>query len=336
MDFPVAEPIARYLAEAVRDARPGLPGESDARPSLPTVFAKRMLERFGWHDRSHSASLVLTDVVQGIYLALQTLSEPGDGVVRTDAGVPAVPRRDRDELGRRRIVNELVRGPRGYEIDFDDAAREAATRGTRILLLCNPQNPTGRVFTRAELERLARARDRARPARDLRRDPRRARLSRATATSRSRRSAPRSRRARSRSPRRPRRFNIAGLRCAVAVFGSDELLRRFKSLPSPRARRARHASGSRATRDRLDALPAVARRRDGLPRRQPPLPRRVRARAAARHRAPFRRGDLSRLARLPRARRSPAGAVRLLPRARARRALATAAGSAPAGTASCA
>jgi cystathionine beta-lyase len=41
-----------------------------------------------------------------------------------------------------------------YEIDFD-AVERAITPGTKAFLLCNPQNPAGRVFTRAELTRLA-------------------------------------------------------------------------------------------------------------------------------------------------------------------------------------
>jgi cysteine-S-conjugate beta-lyase len=41
-----------------------------------------------------------------------------------------------------------------WEIDFD-ALRKAVSRRTRILILCNPHNPVGKVFTREELEKLA-------------------------------------------------------------------------------------------------------------------------------------------------------------------------------------
>jgi cystathionine beta-lyase len=41
-----------------------------------------------------------------------------------------------------------------YEIDFD-AFEAAITERTRVLLLCNPHNPSGRTFTRAELMRIA-------------------------------------------------------------------------------------------------------------------------------------------------------------------------------------
>ncbi|MGH9887979.1 MAG: MalY/PatB family protein, partial [bacterium] len=79
MDFPVADPIARYLAEAVRSNDLGYP-VNPTPSSLPTVFAKRAFERQGWAVDPHRV-LVITDVVQGIYLGIHTLSQPGDGVV---------------------------------------------------------------------------------------------------------------------------------------------------------------------------------------------------------------------------------------------------------------
>jgi len=227
MDFPVAEPISRYLAEAVRSNDLGYP-VNPTPSSLPTVFAKRALERYGWQVDPHRV-LVITDVVQGIYLGLYTLSQPGDGVVVQTPVYPwflsAV-----SEIGRTRVVNELVQGPRGYEIDFDDLRARIDAR-TRILLLCNPQNPTGRVFTKAELERLAEIaieRDlivisdevhgdlafpghRYIPIATLGPEIEARTLTLTSAT---------------------KAFNMAGLRCGVAVFGSDELKARFQTLPS--------------------------------------------------------------------------------------------------------
>lgn len=42
-----------------------------------------------------------------------------------------------------------------YSIDFEDLERRAADPEAKVLLLCNPHNPSGRVWTRAELERVA-------------------------------------------------------------------------------------------------------------------------------------------------------------------------------------
>jgi len=227
MDFPVAEPIARHLAEAVRLHDIGYP--LNPTPSaLPTVFAKRMQERFGWQVDPRRV-LVLSDVVQGIYIALETLCERGAGVVLQPPVYPPFFHAVRETHGRT-VLNRLVRGANGYGLDLD-GLRRACDAGTRVLLLCNPQNPTGRVFTRAELEgmaQLALERDllvisdeiqcdlvypghRHIPFASLGPEVEARTVTLTSAT---------------------KGFNIAGLRCAVAAFGSDALLARFKAVPS--------------------------------------------------------------------------------------------------------
>ena len=227
MDFPVAEPIARYLAEAVRLHDVGYP-VNPTPSALPTVFAKRAQERFGWQVDPKRV-LVLTDVVQGIYIALETLCERGAGVVLQPPVYPPFFHAVR-ETHRRTVLNRLVRGANGYELDLD-GLRRACDAGTRVLLLCSPQNPTGRVFTRAELEGMAAIaleRDlvvisdeiqcdlvypghRHVPFASLGREVEERTVTLTSAT---------------------KGFNIAGLRCAVAAFGSEELLARFKTVPS--------------------------------------------------------------------------------------------------------
>ena len=97
MDFPVASRSRATWPSALAIDDLGYP--LDRTPgALPTVFAKRMLERFGWQVDPHRV-LVLTDVVQGIYVALDR-SEPGDGVVvQTPVYPPFLTRSAR--LGRR-------------------------------------------------------------------------------------------------------------------------------------------------------------------------------------------------------------------------------------------
>jgi len=227
MDFPVAEPISRGLAEMVSRNDLGYP--INPTPSaLPAVFAKRALERFGWQVDPHDV-LVITDVVQGFYIGLHTCSAPGDGVIVQTPVYPPILNATA-EVGRRRIVNPLVQGPRGYEIDFDDL-RAKIDAGTRVLMLCNPQNPTGRAFTRAELEQIAQLAiehdlivisdevhadlvfpgHRHVPIATLGPEIASRTLTLMSAT---------------------KAFNIAGLRCAVAIFGGAELRKRFDTVPA--------------------------------------------------------------------------------------------------------
>ena len=61
----------------------------------------------------------------------------------------------KDNVGLTQQEMELTHNPDGsYSIDLD-AFEAAITPKTRIFMLCNPQNPTGRVFTKAELEGMA-------------------------------------------------------------------------------------------------------------------------------------------------------------------------------------
>ena len=152
MDFEVAEPIRAALAERLANHDLGYP-LAPQRTELPALFAARMQARFDWHI-DPAAVVILSDVVQGLYLCLETLSAVGDGVlIQTPIYPPFL--HAACETQRRAIVCPLVVGTARYEIDFE-AMAAAVDSGTRVLMICNPHNPTGRVFSRAELEQLAR------------------------------------------------------------------------------------------------------------------------------------------------------------------------------------
>ena len=226
MDFPLAAPVQRVLAEAVEIGDVGYP--LDVRPdALPAAFAERMEARFGWRPDPRGVE-VLTDVVQGIYVAIDQFSEPGEGVlVQTPVYAPflvAV-----RELRRRTIENPLVIGAARYEIDFEQL-RRAIDPGTRVFLLCNPQNPTGRVFERAELEALAEiaiAHDLVVVADEIHGDLVYAGRRHIPFASLAPEVAARTITLTSAT----KAFNIPGLRCAVAHFGSDALKKRFNRVP---------------------------------------------------------------------------------------------------------
>jgi cystathionine beta-lyase len=226
MDFPLAEPVRRVLRHAweLSDVRyPLHPRPTD----LPEIFAERMRRCFGWRVDPGRVELI-TDVVQGMAIAVDRFTAEGDGVV---AQTPVYPPflGTVAQLRRRLVENPLVEGPHGFEVDLD-GLRRVVDAGTRAILLCHPHNPTGRVLSRAELEgvaALALERDLVVVSDELHGDlvlpgaehvpfaslgPEvEARTITLTAASKA--------------------FNIAGLRCAVAVFGSDALRRRFLELP---------------------------------------------------------------------------------------------------------
>ena len=226
MDFPVAPQIAKVIAEALERHDFGyhrLPLD----PRLRDVFVARMRRRFGW-EVEPSSVWGLVNVVQGLDAAVTLFSAPGQGVLlQTPIYAPfheAV-----DGSGRRRVDSPLVPGAERYEIDFDHLESKVDAE-TRVFLLCNPHNPTGRVFDRTELERLAEVVLREdlivvsdEIHADLIYDERRhlpfaglsPEIARRTITVTSATKA----------------FNIAGLPTALMVLGSPEIKQRFRELP---------------------------------------------------------------------------------------------------------
>lgn len=151
MDFEVAEPIRAALAERLANNDLGYP-LAPARTDLPALFAARVATRFNWRIDPADV-LVLSDVVQGLYVGLETLSAPGDGVlIQTPIYPPFL--HAAAETGRRAVLCPLVAGNTRYEIDFD-ALAASVDAGTRVLMICSPHNPSGRAFAREELSQLA-------------------------------------------------------------------------------------------------------------------------------------------------------------------------------------
>ncbi len=147
MDFPVAPPIHR----AIRD----LVGRHDfgyhivpLSPHLRAALVSRMAERFSWQIEPQRI-VPLVNVLQGLDLSVLLHSRRGEGVVlQTPIYPPFLAAVERS--GRRVDESSLVRGAHRYEIDFDHL-RAKIDPDTRLILLCNPHNPTGRVFEREEL-----------------------------------------------------------------------------------------------------------------------------------------------------------------------------------------
>ncbi|MCI8401471.1 MAG: aminotransferase class I/II-fold pyridoxal phosphate-dependent enzyme [Lachnospiraceae bacterium] len=61
-----------------------------------------------------------------------------------------------DRLGRQTVYNPMVLEEGCYRMDLAGLERLMADPGNRMLILCNPHNPSGRVFTRQELAEVAR------------------------------------------------------------------------------------------------------------------------------------------------------------------------------------
>ena len=142
MDFPMADPIRRVLQRAIDTGDIGYPIHP-APTDLPAIFSKWASDHFGWHVDESRVELI-TEVVQGMHVAVHQFSEPGEAVVIQPPIYPPFRGAPRDHQ-RRVLENPLVWGEDGYRVDLE-GLRAVVDEGTRILLLCNPHNPSGRVF----------------------------------------------------------------------------------------------------------------------------------------------------------------------------------------------
>jgi cystathionine beta-lyase len=223
MDFDLAPPIQDALIDAIRAGDTGYANASGLAEAF-AVFAK---EWYGWSPDPRRVVLV-PDVMIGVAETLRVLTEPGARVVINTPAYPPFWRVIR-EYGREIIEVPLSRGPEGWDLDFD-AIEASFAAGAHAYLLCNPHNPTGRVFTRAQLQGIADLANRYGVA--VVADEIHAPLTLSGATHTpfvSLGDVAAQRAVTVTSPSKA--FNLPGLKCAVAVAGSDAVASRFSQLP---------------------------------------------------------------------------------------------------------
>ncbi|MDQ6907295.1 MAG: pyridoxal phosphate-dependent aminotransferase, partial [Chloroflexota bacterium] len=224
MDFAVADPVQAAIARVVDQGDYGYPYRS-GEESLTAAFVERMQERFGW---TVDPALVqpVTECVQCMYGTALAFSEPGEGIVLQTPIYPpflgAI-----GNTGRRMIENRLKDDGTRYVLDVE-GLRGVVDETTRILMICNPHNPTGRAFSRDELMalgNLAVERDLVILCDEIHADLLYAGSTHIPMATLSPEIAARTITITSAT----KSFNIAGLRCAVMHFGSADLQARFRA-----------------------------------------------------------------------------------------------------------
>jgi cysteine-S-conjugate beta-lyase len=151
MDFPPAEPIRRALHDHLDHGSFGYPPQGGL-PGLVPAVSERLATRFGW-TVAEEAVHPIAGIIPGLFLGTLATTGPGEGVVVQPPVYPpffSVIRQAQRQV----IDNPLVDDGDRYVMDLE-GLRSAITPATRAIMFCNPHNPTGRVFTRAELEALA-------------------------------------------------------------------------------------------------------------------------------------------------------------------------------------
>ena len=154
-----------WIAEPYLDLAPGVVAALQTRarsawygyearpPAIKDAFWEWMSARHGWNG-SGLETVVSPSVGTSIGVLIDELTDPGDGVILqppvfTDFK-PLVAR------ARRTVVrNPLILTDDGYRLDLDGLNAAAAAPNSRALILCNPHNPVGRVWSVEELAAVA-------------------------------------------------------------------------------------------------------------------------------------------------------------------------------------
>lgn len=150
-DFRSPEAVIRALRERVDH---GVFGYGAPPKGLDQTVLQRLKRLYDW-DVQASQIGYIPGVVTGFNAAIRSFCAPGEAVIyQTPAYPPFISSPDSAKL--QGVQNPLVHGQDGrFYLDFERFEEQIISENVRAFILCNPQNPTGRVFTREELTQLA-------------------------------------------------------------------------------------------------------------------------------------------------------------------------------------
>ena len=150
MDFRSPKPVVDTLTKR---AKHGIYGYTEKSESYSSAVADWMKSRHNW-DIQPNWIVTTPGVVPALAMLARTFVKTGEKVIIQ----PPVyyPFRLALEFNDIEVVeNPLIFEDSRYRMDFDDLAAKARDPQTKMLILCSPHNPVGRVWSRGELTRLA-------------------------------------------------------------------------------------------------------------------------------------------------------------------------------------
>ncbi|WP_125763140.1 MalY/PatB family protein [Companilactobacillus hulinensis] len=150
MDFKTAPEIITAIEKKAQD---GIFGYEEPHSDYFNAVAD-------WYGSEHGTRpkndwmMFVTGVVPAISSAVRRVTSVGDNVL-VQAPVYNIFYNSIINNGRHVLSNNLVYNNYDYEIDFDDLESKLAEPLTTMMILCNPHNPVGKIWSRDNLERIA-------------------------------------------------------------------------------------------------------------------------------------------------------------------------------------
>ena len=150
IDFECAPAIQQALVERAMQA-------DYSYTYVPDSFYQAVIDwnrrYYGLEIEKHWIRLVF-GTVSALHNIVQALTEEGEAVmIQTPAYAPFAEAVQHN--GRRLICNDLEIRDNRYYMNFERMEQDIQQEGVKLFILCNPQNPSGRVWTKEELNRLA-------------------------------------------------------------------------------------------------------------------------------------------------------------------------------------
>ena len=149
MDFRLPEEIISDIQAAVAH---GIFGYSESKENYFIPLHDWFQNHFNWDVKKEWLTKT-PGVVYAIALAIKAFTKEGEAVIIQQPVYYPFSECINDN-NRRLINNQLIYENGKYSIDFEDFEQKIINEDVKLFLLCNPQNPTGRVFTKEELTRL--------------------------------------------------------------------------------------------------------------------------------------------------------------------------------------
>jgi len=149
MDFRSPPCVTEALDER---SRHGIFGYSDITEDYVAAVQSWYRKRYAYEVNEQSL-VTVQGVVFGLYTAISAFTRPGDAVMLQRPVYYPFSSAILD-LDRKLVNNPLVFQDGRYVMDFQDFERKVVENQVKLFILCNPQNPSGRVWTREELIRM--------------------------------------------------------------------------------------------------------------------------------------------------------------------------------------
>lgn len=149
MDFEPAPQIREAVVKAAQEQVYGYTERSD---SYNEAVKGWMESRHGWNIESEWMC-ISPGIIPALNMIVKEFANPGDKIVVQQPVYYPFFNAIKNN-GCEIVNNPLVYEEGSYRMDFEDLERKLADSRVRILIISNPHNPVGRVWTKEELERI--------------------------------------------------------------------------------------------------------------------------------------------------------------------------------------